>query len=241
MPTPELPPRPLAGPPSGPVTVPAAVVHLVGAVELEPVWLNAVGGLTFRCDDRYVKWVPAGAPVDLEAEAARLAWAVRWARVPQVLDQGSDDDGAWLVTRAIPGRSAVEPFWLERPDRAARAIGAGLRELHDALPVDECPFDWGVASRAADWAERAPAVDRLVVCHGDACAPNSLLADDGTPVAHVDLGALGVADRWADLAIAAWSTEWNYGVGFAGLVYEAYGVEPDEERIAFYRALWDAT
>lgn len=51
-----------------------------------------------------------------------------------------------------------------------------------------------------------PPVDRLVVCHGDACAPNTLLSGDGHFAAHVDLGALGLADRWADLAVAAWST-----------------------------------
>jgi kanamycin kinase len=25
----------------------------------------------------------------------------------------------------------------------------------------------------------------------------------------VDLGELGIADRWADLAVATWSTEWT--------------------------------
>ena len=55
------------------------------------------------------------------------------------------------------------------------------------------------------------------------------------------LGTLGIADRWADLAIAAWSTEWNYGPGWAGVVYEAYGIEPDPVKIAFYRRLWDIT
>jgi kanamycin kinase len=48
-----------------------------------------------------------------------------------------------------------------------------------------------------------------------------------------------VADRWADLAVAAWSTEWNYGPGYDGLVYEGYGIAPDPERIAYYRLLWD--
>ena len=48
-----------------------------------------------------------------------------------------------------------------------------------------------------------PRIDRLVVCHGDACAPNTLLHDDGRFAAHVDLGSLGVADRWADIAVAA--------------------------------------
>ncbi len=86
-----------------------------------------------------------------------------------------------------------------------------------------------------------PSIDHPVVCHGDACAPNTLLLDDGTFAAHVDLGALGVADRWADLAVAAWSTEWNYGPGYDGIVYSAYGVAPDAERIAYYRRLWVAT
>ncbi len=81
----------------------------------------------------------------------------------------------------------------------------------------------------------------LVVCHGDACAPNTIIADDGSWAGHVDLGSLGVADRWADLATAAWSTEWNYGPGWASAVYDAYGIEPDERKIAFYRLLWDVS
>lgn len=79
------------------------------------------------------------------------------------------------------------------------------------------------------------------MCHGDARAPNTLIGDDGTFSAHVDLGSLGVGDLWADLAIAAWSTEWNYGPGFEHLVYESYGIAPDPRRIAYYRRLWDAT
>ena len=59
-----------------------------------------------------------------------------------------------------------------------------------------------------------PPVDKLVVCQGDACAPNTLLSDDGHWSGHVDLGVMGVADRWADLAVATWSTEWNYGPGW---------------------------
>ncbi len=79
----------------------------------------------------------------------------------------------------------------------------------------------------------------LVVCHGDACAPNTLLSDDGRWSGHVDLGFLGVADRWADLAVATWSTEWNYGPGWEEPLLDAYGIDPDRERMAYYRLLWD--
>jgi kanamycin kinase len=78
-----------------------------------------------------------------------------------------------------------------------------------------------------------------VVCHGDACAPNTIVDDDGTFCGHVDLGALGVADRWADLAVATWSCDWNYGPGWQEALLAAYGVEPDGVRMAYYRLLWD--
>ena len=55
----------------------------------------------------------------------------------------------------------------------------------------------------------------------------------------VDLGKLGIADRWADLAVAGWSTDWNYGPGLDGLPYDTYGVDRDPQRIDYYRLLWD--
>jgi kanamycin kinase len=66
-----------------------------------------------------------------------------------------------------------------------------------------------------------------------------MLDDDGRWCAHVGLGDLGVADRWADLAIATWSTEWNYGPGWDTVLLDAYGVAPDPERIRYYRLLWE--
>ena len=184
-------------------------------------------------------------------EAARLTWAAPYVAVPRVVEHGADATQEWLVTEAIAGTTAVAPAWLERPEAAVPAIGRGLRRLHDALPVEDCPFTWSVQARAANAAARgievpralldAPPVDRLVVCHGDACAPNTLLDDNGEPAAHVDLGALGVADRWADLAVASLSTVWNYGEGWEDALIEAYGLRPDRERIAYYRDLWNAT
>ncbi len=56
---------------------------------------------------------------------------------------------------------------------------------------------------------------------------------------HVDFGAMGVADRWADLAVATWSTQWNYGPGFEAVLLDAYGIGPDPVRTRYYRLLWD--
>lgn len=164
-------------------------------------------------------------------------------------------------------QSAVSERWRGSARHAARILGEGLRELHERLPAAKCPYTWSVTDRLEQAHERlrggdgseswspehrglsvdrafalladAPPVLNPVVCHGDACAPNTLLSHAGAFAAHVDLGDLGVADPWADLAIAAWSTEWNFGPGFEAEVYAGYGVAPDHDRIAYYRLLWD--
>jgi kanamycin kinase len=224
-----------------------------------------VGKGADRC---FIKWSPAGSGIDLAAEAARMAWARRFHPVPEPLAQGRDEAGCWLVTAPVPGDSAVSARWKADPATAVTAIGEGLRALHEALPADGCPFSWGAADRLADARRQAsdgrldpgtwhpshrpltitaaleqaaaiPPVDKLVVCHGDACAPNTLIAADGRWSGHVDLGLLGTADRWADLAVATWSAGWNYGPGWERPLLDAYGIEPDQERTRYYRLLWD--
>lgn len=85
-----------------------------------------------------------------------------------------------------------------------------------------------------------PPVDHLVLCQGDPCAPNTLIRDDGSFLAHVDLARLGVADRWADLAVMSMSLAWNYGDVDEAVFWEAYGADPDQGRIDYYRWLWNA-
>jgi len=238
---------PIASAPEGPVEVPDAVRRV--APDAEAVWLNQLGGLTFRAADRYLKWNPAGTGISLEVERERLAWARPHHPVPQVIDFVSTDDGELLITRALPGQGAVTPLWLAEPRAAVRAIGEGLRALHENLPLGACPYDWSVETRLAaagtdaDAAQLGPTpvIDILVVCHGDPCAPNTIIGDDGRWVGHVDLASLGAADRWADLAVSSMSLGWNYGPGWDAEFFAAYGIAADADRIRFYRELWDAT
>lgn len=245
--------------------VPAAVQRLAEGHEIRPVWRNVLGGMTYEIiapDVRFfVKYAPEGSGLPLAREAERLRWAARYVAVPQVVSEGADETGVWLQTRAMNGTSAVSERWRARPATAVDAIATGLRHLHDTLPVGECPFDWSVERRLAgkqhhsgdihpdhgirslDEALRRvaapPPIEKLVVCHGDPCSPNTLIGDDGLFAGHVDMASLGVADRWADLAVASWSLSWNYGPGWDERFFAAYGIEPDAERIAYYRLLWD--
>jgi aminoglycoside phosphotransferase len=256
---------------SADAAIPPQVLVLAHGCPVRVVWENGVGGVTCeygRGDTRrFVKWSPPDG-VDLAAEAMRLDWAGQYVRVPVVVDVGSDSGGCWMVTLPVIGDNAVTKRWIADPATATRAIGEGLRALHEALPVASCPFSWSATGRVAEAHRRAgsaqidrrtwdethrpvdvpaalaivsaiPDVDQLVVCHGDACAPNTLIDDSGRWSGHVDFGSMGVADRWADLAVATLSATWNYGPEWEQPVLDAYGIEPDPRRSQYYRLLWD--
>ena len=233
------PPSDLSGPPPAGTPVPAAIARIAAHDPVELVWRNEVGGIAARIDrpdgSAFVKWSPAGTSESLSAEAERMRWLAQAGSVPvpRVLALTAEPAGETLVTAAIDGASIVSAEGLRDPESAAAALGEGLRRLH-ALPTASCPFP------APDWtasAVLAHPIDDPVVCHGDPCAPNTLMRD-GRFAALVDLARVGVGDRWSDLAIASWSLEWN-GLGDAEPAFwRAYGIAPDAARIASWRALW---
>lgn len=254
-------PSAIAAPPPAGTPVPRAIALLAGHHPVELVWQNETGGITARIDrpggSAFAKWSPAGSGESLAGEAERMRWLARAdpggpgaVPVPRVLELVADASGEVLVTAAIDAASIVSGVGLRNPELAAAALGEGLRRLH-AVPAADCPFP------APDWTASAPlngssssttttstsTADRaeqrgLVVCHGDPCAPNTLIAG-GRFAGLVDLGRVGLGDRWADLAIASWSLEWNGLADAEPAFWQAYGIEPDAARIARWRALWE--
>jgi len=207
-------------------------------------------------------------PTPLE-EAERLRWARPYLPVPEVIDCGSDDDIDWLLTAALAGTDATRHPLLASPEQIVPILARGLVAFHHALPVAACPFGFAVDAALAHARDRVrngmatagdlhpehahltmnaalerleslrPQSEDLVVCHGDYCFPNILLDDAGAVTGYVDLGELAIADRWWDVTLGAWSTTWNVGPGYEDLFYDSYGIEPDADRIAFYRLLYD--
>jgi kanamycin kinase len=214
---------------------------IAGDSEPELVWRNELNGLTFRIGDRYLKWNPRSTGIDLERERVRLDWISARHPAPRVVDHGSDDDGQWFLTEGLPGSSAVGDPWRARRPEAIHAIATGLRAIH-AIPIDDFPDGW----TAQVWVGRQPPslgtrppIDEPVLVHGDACAPNTLISEEGIWTGNVDFGDLAIGDRWADLAIASLSLDWNFGEGHQPELLDAYGIAPDEDRIRYYRALWE--
>jgi kanamycin kinase len=191
---------------------------------------------------------------DFAGEAERLRWAARYVTVPHVLGSGFDQDTTDTARGCAPARCpACRPYTHDgrrhrtlRCERSAR-VCAALQHRLEGRAGGSCPFEWSVANRLAKLPPSArthlgppPPIDQPVVCHGDACSPNTLI-DDGHCRGHVDFGELGVADRWADLAVTTLSLGRNHpGRRWDAEFLAAHGVEPDPARIDYHRRLFQA-
>jgi kanamycin kinase len=215
---------------------------------------------------RFAKASYPGVYPSIADERERMMWAKAYLPVPEIIASGSDDGLDWFVTEALPGVDATR--CKEDEAAVVRALGDGLRRFHEMAPPEACPFDFTLGPAIAHCTARVeagteswddlhedfkhltpqtaleelvatqPSSEDLVVCHGDYCFPNMLL-EEGVVTGYLDLGELGVADRWWDIAVGGWSVTWNVDPKWEPLFYEAYGVEPDPERIRFYRLMYD--
>jgi aminoglycoside phosphotransferase len=190
----------------------------------------------------------------------------------EVVDHGLSDDCAWLVTTAVSGRSAAEYWPADQRINVIDALADVTRTLHgvpiencpydrslavtmpvidhavqqhmvDLSRLDPTYMGWTAEQLLKEAHTTAPVIEDLVVCHGDLSLPNVLLDPDTLRVTgFVDVGRLGRADRYADLALAIRSITSNqnpqYYVHHADRYLTRYGIEqPDTHRVAFYRLL----
>ncbi|HEX9710993.1 MAG TPA: APH(3') family aminoglycoside O-phosphotransferase [Actinomycetota bacterium] len=225
--------------------------------------------LTRGSEARYVKVARVGREPSLPAERVRLEWAAGRLPVPTVLDGGTVDGVDWLLLAGLPGRDATVHPLREEPARLVPILARALRTLHEApiddcpfdfrldaalakvrqrvrdelvVPATDFPEELQhlTAQAALEWLESdRPDTEDVVLCHGDYCLPNVLFNESGGLIGYLDLGKLGLADRWWDLAVATWSVTWNLGPGWEDLFLDAYGAARDPAREAYYRLMYN--
>ncbi|MGN7200390.1 APH(3') family aminoglycoside O-phosphotransferase [Arthrobacter sp. SAFR-044] len=237
----------------------ALVYRLDGATDL----YVKVGGLTNKHD--------AGYDLGAEAERLRWLAKVG-IPTPEVVEYDVSDDCAWLVTTAIAGRSAAEHWPADQRTNVIDALADFTRTLHDLpiedcpyernlaviMPaaehavrqhlvdldrLDPAYVDWTPQQLLDELFATVPTSEDLVVCHGDLCLPNVLLDPDTLTITGlVDVGRLGRADRYSDLALVTRSITSaqnpQYGLHHADRYLTRYGIEQaDTNRLTFYRLL----
>ncbi|MEV5963160.1 aminoglycoside 3'-phosphotransferase [Kribbella sp. NPDC051952] len=184
-----------------------------------------------------------------------------------VIDWVESADGACLMTSAVPGvpGDALPPASRTvAADRLGRALKdlhslpecPFERPLASVIAQAEDVVRRGAVNPAFltdEWrlldpsellarvvAER-PYVESVlepVVCHGDACLPNVFFDPETLDVTGlIDLGRLGVADRYSDLALTVIQMHDEWSADPAPL-FEGYGlVDLDRRRLEFFRLL----
>ncbi len=172
----------------------------------------------------------SGVPADqVSAEDLRVAWeriadtVCRLHEVPvSQCPFRRDLDAMVAMARDVVARDAVNPEFL--PVEQQNTPTAELLEhLTRQVPRRR-------EQEAAD----------TVVCHGDLCLPNIILDPQTLNVSgFIDLGRLGLADRYADLALLltnareTWMDEERARA--ADLTFaERYGIALDHDRLRFY-------
>jgi streptomycin 3"-kinase len=201
-------------------------------------WARAYGVPTAKVLDWSTSadgaWLLTSAVVGVPAD--RLSPASLWEAWPSIVDTvrrlhalpadecpfTHDLRDMFVIAEDVVSRGAVNPQFLPA-------------EIRQTPPAD-------VLARLADQLE-----DRLteeatdtVVCHGDLCLANIIVdTDNGTVSGLIDLGRLGRADRYADVALllansrGTWSDERRALA--ADIVFaERYGITLDRDRQQFY-------
>jgi kanamycin kinase len=195
-----------------------------GALSAEPVHVGYSGATVVRLEvAAETLYYKAGPGVGDEAD--RVAWlSATGVGCPRLVDRGND----WMLTSALPGRDASQPWPAAERPAVLRAVANCLRQLHS---LTDCPFVSPFPGNAS------------VVTHGDYCMPNVLVDPETLRFTGVlDLSRLGLGDPYVDVALmtASLSGELNPQYGGPPAAREfalAYGADPDDERIPLYISL----
>lgn len=182
-------------------------------------------------------------------------------------DAAAPEAGACLLSSAVPGvpgdllpagaheramRSlgqvlrdlhSVEDCPFERPLADVIATAADVVR-RGAVNPDFLTDEWRkvpAAELLAEVVAESTYVEKAlepVVCHGDACLPNVFFDPETLEVTGlIDLGRLGVADRYTDLALTTIQLHDEWSADPAPFL-DAYGVpDPDPRRLHFFRLL----
>lgn len=180
---------------------------------------------------------------------------MQWLRgklpIPEVMAYVVENGYSYLLMTRIAGEMCCSPYYMEHSDEMVALMAEGLHRLW-CIDTTECPrmrtlgedtekalerirggrlnreelleCGFETADEMAEWIEAHPVEYDPVLSHGDYCLPN-LLLKDGEISGYIDIGGIGVADRYSDIVDCWNSLKNNFGGVFGGKVYEDF--DPD--------------
>ena len=168
--------------------------------------------------------------------------------MPKVIEYTVEDGKSWLLMSRMMGRMCCDKYYMEHSDEMVSLMAEGLKMLW-SIDISDCPREFsleederkalarikdgrlsaeelaecgfGTAEQMIKWMlENKPAYEP-VLSHGDYCLPNVLL-ENGRISAFIDIGDIGIADKYRDIATCYGSLKNNFGGYFGGRIYEDF-------------------
>lgn len=134
----------------------------------------------------------------------------------------------------------------ERLKAAEWNIENGQVDLDNVEPETFGPNGFANPTELLLWLKNNKPDEDIVLSHGDFCLPN-IFADNNQISGFIDLGKMGPADRWQDVAIALRSLEHNFSGRYNGgkayykfepeMLLNKLGMKMDEEKNRYYMLL----
>ncbi len=211
----------------------------------------------------YLKQGNGSVANDITDEMVRLIWLKDYIPLPNVKHFSRTPDVALLLTTAIPGKTAFQMLeeHPDMSNDIVDALATFLRRLH-AIPVNSCPFNSNhqfrltlaqnrmknnlVDAEDFDDERNGCSVEQVwekmhtllpfssvpVVTHGDFSLDNIIFCNDEI-VGCLDVGRVGIADQYRDLAIL-WNCLGEFSHSLQNRLFQQYGIpQPDEKNCSF--------
>jgi aminoglycoside 3'-phosphotransferase-2 len=243
--------------------LPDAIVPILEGAEVEELSVGNSRDRVYRIQAGETYFLKVG--LELRAEHNKLLWLEGRVPVPRVVHYEIKGGNHYLLTTGLEGEMAhtlnlpkeriVEllaegaRFWHKLPTEDCPfdctidvQIDIARRNMERGS-IDEDNFELHRHGRKmrelfADLLVNLPEKEDLVVTHGDYCLPNILINPDTEEITgFVDVGRVGVSDRYQDLALCSRSIGWNMGQTWIEPFMEAYGLRMNKAKYNFYTLL----
>ncbi|MGN0341668.1 MAG: phosphotransferase [Roseburia sp.] len=131
----------------------------------------------------------------------------------------------------------------ERLKMAEYNVLHNLVDLNNVEPETFGPNGFANPKELLNWLKNNPPDEDIVLTHGDYCLPN-IFAKENEISGFIDIGKMGPADRWQDIAIAIRSLKYNFDGKYTGgnkifdfkpqMFLNALGVAFDNQKYKYY-------
>ena len=218
--------------------------------------------------DRYLKISEKNTRYPVLDEKKRLDWLAGRVPVPEVLHYAENETHQFLLTSALDSLHPMHDKLNWSPQDRIRVLADAARKFHSLPVSEcpfswRIPEQIEAARKYINstkikthllekqWQHHTPQSlfeivlalkpqnEDLVVAHGDLYPVNMRVSSaEKTILGYIDVGRMGIADRYTDLALIANAIRWHYGAGWIPYFFRAYGIDTiNTQKLHFYQLI----